>query len=114
MKRFLTALVLASSIGFATAGEALAQVNYWSHPYAPYTYYGYQTGFYSTIRLSDPSSYLNGRQAPGTNFRAISSFWHGDSVYVTRGVTAGDGYTWYLVRRTRDNSQGWVRGDFLR
>lgn len=114
LKSLLLATLTAATLSTACAREAIAQVDYYSHPYYAYEGYGSATDFYGYIRLSDLGSYLNGRQGPGTNFTAIASFRSGDRVYVYRQARGADGYSWYLVYGVNSRQLGWVQGPYLR
>lgn len=114
LQKILFATLTAATLSTACAREAIAQTYYWSQDYAPSEYYGIETSALAVVRTADPRSHLNGRQAPSTNARIISSFYTGDTVYVGRRFRSADGSNWYLVGRLSDYSLGWVHGDYLR
>ncbi len=66
----------------------------------------YSDNYYGTVRLSDPSSYLNIRKGPSTNYDIIGTVTHGSVVQVLE--KRGD---WYYIRYGA--TVGYIRQDFI-
>ena len=56
---------------------------------------------------------VNLRSAAGTGNAVVTVLQTGDTLSVTGGPSAADGYTWYAVTTSSSNS-GWVASDFLK
>lgn len=105
-------LIVFAAISFLCATPVFAQVDYRNHPHYPY----YRDGAtaYASGRINATDGYVNGRQGPGTNHRAIASFYPGEYVEVYKAMRGNDGRQWFLLYAPGRDQAGWVRGDLLR
>lgn len=108
----MTKLFLAAALSLFCAAPVLAQVDYRTHPHYPY--YSENTTPYASGRINATDGYVNGRQGPGTNHRAIASFYPGEYVQVYKAMRGSDGRQWFLLYAPGRDQAGWVRHDLLR
>lgn len=56
---------------------------------------------------------LNMRNGPGLDFEAVELLPEGTQLQVLDGPEEVDGYTWWHVRKTEGETEGWVAAQFI-
>lgn len=68
-----------------------------------------------TVEVADTDGDgLNMRNGPGLNFESVELLPEGTQLDVIDGPEEVDGYTWWHVRKTSDETEGWVVAQFIR
>ena len=72
-----------------------------------------QTSPMAVVVAKDPDIAINVRAQPSTDSDAVLAVKPGQKAKVLKQVQGKDTYTWYKLKFTNTETEGWMRGDFV-